>query len=144
MGEHPASLHTVLDCERPRELAEFYRQLLGLVYRPGDEPPTDGSPDTADWLVLTRPDGTRQLAFQQVTRLTRTTWPDDEVPQQAHIDYVVDDVGALERHKDTALRLGAELRLDRTDDPEEPLYVLADPAGHPFCLFVGQVARRRG
>ncbi len=26
--------------------------------------------------------------------------------------------------------------LDRTDDPEEPLYVFADPAGHPFCIFV--------
>lgn len=137
MGEHPAYVHTVLDCERPRELAEFYRQLLGLVYGPGDEPSNDAGADTADWLVLTRPDGTRQLAFQQVTQLTRTTWPKDEVPQQAHIDYVVEDVAALERHKDTALRLGAELRLDRTDDAEEPLYVLADPAGHPFCLFVG-------
>ena len=137
MGEHPAYLHTVLDCERPRELAEFYRRLLGLVYRAGDEPPTDGSVDDADWLVLTRPDGTRQLAFQQVERLVPTTWPDDTVPQQAHIDYVVDSVEDLVRHKDTALRLGAELRLDRTDDEEEPLYVLADPAGHPFCLFVG-------
>jgi hypothetical protein len=25
---------------------------------------------------------------------------------------------------------------DRTADPDEPLYVLADPAGHPFCLLV--------
>lgn len=137
MTEHPAYLHTVLDCERPRELAEFYRQLLGLVYRAGDEPPTDGSPDEADWLVLTRPDGTRQLAFQQVAEQARTTWPEQTVPQQLHVDYTVGDVEALERHKDTALRLGAELRLDRTDDEDEPLYVLADPAGHPFCLFVG-------
>lgn len=135
-GGHPAYVHTVLDCERPRALAEFYRQLLGLVYRPGDEPPTDGSPDEADWLVLTQPDGTRQLAFQQVERLAHTTWPEHDVPQQLHIDYLVDSVEELERHKDTALRLGAELRLDRTDDEEEPLYVLADPAGHPFCLFV--------
>jgi hypothetical protein len=28
------------------------------------------------------------------------------------------------------------MRLDRTDDDDEPLYVLADPSGHPFCLFV--------
>lgn len=136
-GGHPAYVHTVLDCERPRELAEFYRQLLGLVYRPGDEPPTDGSPDQADWLVLIRPDGTRQLAFQQVERLARTTWPEHDVPQQLHIDYLVGSVEELERHKDTALRLGAEVRLDRTDDEEEPLYVLVDPAGHTFCLFVG-------
>jgi hypothetical protein len=25
---------------------------------------------------------------------------------------------------------------DRFDNPEEPLYVFADPAGHPFCIFV--------
>ena len=30
----------------------------------------------------------------------------------------------------------ARLLLDRVDDPDEPLYVLADPSGHPFCLFV--------
>lgn len=138
MGEHPAYVQTVLDCERPRELAEFYRQFLGLIYRPGDEAPLDSSAadDAADWLVLTQPDGTRQLAFQQVERLERTTWPQHVVPQQLHIDYLVDSIEALERHKDTALRLGAEVRLDRTDDEEEPLYVLVDPAGHPFCLFV--------
>ena len=25
---------------------------------------------------------------------------------------------------------------DRSADPGEPSYVLADPAGHPFCLLV--------
>jgi hypothetical protein len=45
------------DCEDARKLAEFYRQLLGLSYRPGDEPPDDGSADTRgqDWLVLLKP-----------------------------------------------------------------------------------------
>ncbi|WP_404386839.1 VOC family protein [Knoellia locipacati] len=137
MGSHPAYVHTVLDCQRPRELAEFYRRLLGLVYRAGDEPPADGSPDDADWLVLTRPDGTRQLAIQEEPEHRPTTWPDHSVPQQVHIDYIVDSVEELERHKDVALGLGAELRLDRSDDEEEPLYVLADPAGHTFCLFTG-------
>ncbi|MFW5472976.1 VOC family protein [Knoellia sp. CPCC 206450] len=139
MGSHPAYVHTVLDTQRPRELAEFYRQLLGLVYRAGDEPPTDGSPDEADWLVLTRPDGTRQLAIQEEPEHRGTTWPDHEVPQQLHIDYLVESVEELEHHKDEALRLGAELRLDRSNDEEEPLYVLADPAGHTFCLFVGDL-----
>jgi hypothetical protein len=27
--------------------------------------------------------------------------------------------------------------LDRFDDEDEPLYVFADPSGHPFCIFVG-------
>lgn len=133
----PRLLHTVLDTTDVRGLAEFYRQLLGLVYRPGDEPPTSpGQPDERDWLVLTEADGTRRLAFQQVTALAPTTWPDPEVPMQLHVDFVVSTREALEVAKDRALALGARLVLDRTGDAAEPLYVLADPAGHPFCVFL--------
>ena len=35
-----------------------------------------------------------------------------------------------------ALSLGAVLLQDRSDDEDEPLRVYADPAGHPFCIFV--------
>jgi hypothetical protein len=55
---------------------------------------------------------------------------------QLHIDYSVSDVDELERHRARAELLGARVLLDRTDDLDEPLYVLADPAGHPFCLLV--------
>lgn len=132
----PELCQTVLDTEDVRGLAEYYRQLLGLVYRPGDEPPADDSPDDADWLVLRRPDGGRALAFQQVAQLTPTTWPEPDVPMQLHIDCTVPDVATLEAGKELALSLGGRLVLDRSDDPEEPLYVVADPAGHPFCMFV--------
>jgi catechol 2,3-dioxygenase-like lactoylglutathione lyase family enzyme len=137
VADYPQLLHTVLDTTEPRALAEFYRQLLGLHYRPGDEPPTAGSPDDADWLVLVTAAGVRQLAFQQVGELQRTTWPEPDVPMQLHLDFTVPDVAELERHRERALALGAEMLLDRTDEPDEPLYVLADPSGHPFCLFVG-------
>jgi hypothetical protein len=30
----------------------------------------------------------------------------------------------------------SSLLLDRTDDSNEPLYVIADSSGHPFCIFV--------
>jgi len=133
---YPSLLHTVLDTTEPRRLAEFYRELLGLRYRPGDEPPADG-PDDADWLVLTDADGHRVLAFQQVERLEPTTWPTHDVPMQLHVDFTVRDIEELERHRARAEALGATLRLDRTDEEDEPLYVLADPSGHPFCLFVG-------
>ena len=43
----------------------------------------------------------------------------------------------LEAQHERALALGARLLLDRFDDPEEPLRVYADVAGHPFCIFVG-------
>jgi catechol 2,3-dioxygenase-like lactoylglutathione lyase family enzyme len=137
MGEYPQLLHTVLDTTRPRQLAEFYRELLGLQYRPGDEPPTDGQADDADWLVLVDSSGARQLAFQLVDELARTTWPTHEVPMQLHLDFTVSSRDELERQRVRAEALGAELILDRTDDPDEPLYVLADLSGHPFCLFVG-------
>ncbi|MEU3448804.1 VOC family protein [Streptomyces thermolilacinus] len=136
MTQYPQLLHTVLDTTRPRELAEFYRLLLGLTYRPGDEPPEDGTPDRPEWLVLRGSDGTNQLAFQRVERLPRTTWPAHDVPMQAHLDLTVPDLAELARQRRRAEDLGAELLLDRYDDPDEPLYVFADPSGHPFCIFV--------
>ncbi len=137
MDKYPQLLHTVLDATEPRRLAEFYRQLLGLHYRPGDEMPADGSEDSADWLVLVGPSGTRQLAIQQVDQLVRTTWPTHEVPMQLHLDFTVASAAELERQRKRCEELGGEVILDRTEDPDEPLYVFADPAGHPFCIFVG-------
>jgi hypothetical protein len=134
MSGHPVLMHTALDATDVRGLAEFYRELLGLRYRPGDEP--HGSADDADWLVLVDSDGRRQLAFQEVSALARPTWPSDDVPKQMHLDFRVPTVEDLHQHRDRAERLGAELLLDRTDDADEPLYVLADPAGHPFCILV--------
>jgi catechol 2,3-dioxygenase-like lactoylglutathione lyase family enzyme len=137
VSDYPQLVHTVLDTTDVRGLAEFYRRLLGLRYRPGDDPPAEGEVDAVDWLVLTTSDGTGVLAFQEVETLTRTTWPDGTVPMQLHLDLTVPDATALERQRRRAEELGAELLLDRTDDPDEPLYVFADPAGHPFCIFVG-------
>ncbi|MHA7283892.1 VOC family protein [Arthrobacter sp. TMS2-4] len=136
MTGYPQLLHTVLDTTDVRGLAEFYRQLLGLRYRLGDEPPTEGQVDDVDWLVLTDSDGNRKLAFQQVCHLKRTTWPAPDVPMQMHLDLTVPDREALADQHSKALVMGAQLLFDRTDDPDEPLYVYTDPAGHPFCIFV--------
>jgi hypothetical protein len=73
---------------------------------------------------------------QQVAALPASTWPDAHVPQQLHVDLTVADVDELAAQRDRALSLGAVLLHDRFDDPQEPLYVFADPAGHPFCIFV--------
>lgn len=136
MSLAPRLLQTVLDAPDARALAEFYRQLYDLRYRPGDEMPTEGRPDERDWLVLMDRDGSRRLAFQQVPTQRRPTWPDPEVPQQLHLDTVVATRDELEAARHRAVELGATLLQDRSDDPEEPLYVLADPAGHPLCIFV--------
>jgi len=127
----------VLDCPNARALAEFYRQLFGLEYRPAYEPPAPGQPDPMgqDWLVLQTPRGTL-LAFQQVDEFTPSTWPDAAVPQQLHLDTSVPTKENLDAQHERAISLGARLLLDRSDDPEEPLRVYGDPAGHPFCIFV--------
>ncbi|MET8277909.1 VOC family protein [Micromonospora sp. NPDC005174] len=135
----PRLTSVVLDGTDARELAEFYRQLMGFVYRPGDEPPADGRPDERgrDWLVLRSPDGGPQIAFQQVDDLPEATWPKNDVPQQLHLDLTVGSVDELLVQHERVLRLGGQLRFDRIVDPEEPLRVYADPAGHPFCIMVG-------
>lgn len=135
---YPTLRQVVLDCMDARALAEFYRQLLGFRYRPGDEPPAPGQPDPLgqDWLVLRQPNGGTQVAFQQVDHLPEATWPEGEHPQMLHLDLTVPSVAELDHQHARALALGARLLLDRSADPEEPLYVYADPAGHPFCIFV--------
>jgi hypothetical protein len=138
MQTYPTVRQIVLDTHDARGLAEFYRQMFGLTYREGDEVPADGSPDERgqDWLVLRNPGG-MGLAFQQTAGVRPSTWPDDTIPQQMHLDTVVPDTSELDAQHERALALGAKLLFDRRDDPDEPLRVYADPAGHPFCIFVG-------
>ncbi len=148
-GGRPFVRQVVLDCPHPRALAEFYRELLGYAYRPGDEPPPPGRPDPlgGDWLVL-RPEAAdhssgRGIAFQQTDDYTPPVWGADgektaagHQRQMLHLDMTVPDVESLTRQRDRATQLGATVLFDRSGDAEEPLYVFADPAGHPFCIFV--------
>jgi catechol 2,3-dioxygenase-like lactoylglutathione lyase family enzyme len=147
VSDYPMLRQVVLDCPDARALAEFYRQLLGYAYRPGDELPPAGQPDPngEDWLVLRpEPDAARSgrgLAFQQVAAYEPPVWSADgpdpaRQRQMSHLDMTVDDLPALGRQRDRAVALGATILLDRSDDEDEPLYVFADPAGHPFCIFV--------
>ncbi|KQR10364.1 VOC family protein [Cellulomonas sp. Leaf334] len=116
-----------LDCAEPRELAEFYRQLLGWVYADGHEE-TDPAGD--DFLLLVDPDRPVRLAFQR-SDATVAPW---RVGARVHLDLDVDDLDV--GHED-AVRLGAR---PLTGTPEEeghaddPFRVYADPSGHPFCL----------
>ncbi len=135
---YPALRAVAIDATDARQLGEFYRELLGYEYRPGDEPPPCGDPDPngQDWLVLRDRTGEARLAIQHVAELPRSTWPDPHVPQQIHLDLTVANAEQLAVQRERALALGATELLDRSADPDEALYVLADPAGHPFCIFV--------
>jgi catechol 2,3-dioxygenase-like lactoylglutathione lyase family enzyme len=129
----PKLVQVVLDSRNPRMAAEFWRQLLGLTYKPGHE---KNDPAGDDWLLLLDPSGGRELAFQLADTLVPTTWPAPEVPQQLHLDLIVPDIAELDAVHDRVLSLGGQLRQDRRDDPEEPLRVYTDPDGHTFCVFV--------
>jgi hypothetical protein len=53
-----------------------------------------------------------------------------------HQDFRVASVAQLEEQRGRAQELGAVLLHDGSGDESEPLYALADPAGHPFCILV--------
>lgn len=128
---YPQLIAMVLDAVDSRGLAEFYRELLGWSYRPGDE-----TPGGEDWLVLMDQSGHPRLAVQRVAELTPPSWPAPDIPQQAHLDFRVDNDAELARHHRRAIELGATLLEDRSTDDAEHINVYADPAGHPFCILV--------
>jgi catechol 2,3-dioxygenase-like lactoylglutathione lyase family enzyme len=134
MTGFPRLRHVVLDATDVRALAEFYRELFSLCYREGHEPEAGDR----EWLVLRNPHGGVPLAFQQVSELTPATWPDGPIPQQLHVDATVESVAELDRQHERALALGARLLRDDRSDSDEAIYVYADPAGHPFCIFVAE------
>ena len=55
-------------------------------------------------------------------------WPGQTIPQQMHLDMVVED---LDKGEEVALSLGAT-KADH--QPGDTFRVFLDPAGHPFCL----------
>jgi hypothetical protein len=105
--------HLILDCPDRWNIAVFYSGLLDLPI----------TYDSDDFVVVAPNDRTSGLAFQRAAGHRPPTWPRPTVPQQMHLDVMVEDPEAAGRH---VLRLGAT-RLDGD--------VYADPAGHPFCLI---------
>jgi hypothetical protein len=81
-------------------------------------------------------DGGRWLAFQKVDALPRSTWPSAEIPQQLHIDLMANTLEELNAIRVRVLELGGRVLYDRSNSPDEPLYVFGDLDGHPFCVFV--------
>jgi len=71
------------------------------------------------------------LAFQRVDGYRAPAWPDQDVPQQFHLDFDVADLDEGERQ---VLALGAT---KAKHQPGETFRVFLDPAGHPFCLCHG-------
>ena len=108
----------VIDCPDAHALGAFYGALLDWK--------VEVSPGWAD----IRADNGNCISFQQVEPYTPPQWPAQEVPQQMHLDVIVDDLDAAEA---TVLELGAT---KHEHQPGTSFRVFLDPAGHPFCLCV--------
>ncbi len=108
----------------PRELARFYSRLLGWEVR-AEEP---------NWVVLGAPDGGVGLAFQTEASYVRPTWPAGPSDQQMmmHLEIRVDDLESAGAHATAAGATLAEYQ------PQDDVRVYLDPAGHPFCLWLGE------
>ncbi|MBC6449531.1 VOC family protein [Actinokineospora xionganensis] len=113
----------VLDCPDVLELADFYRELLGGTV---NHPDRRWSIDD-DFATLHTESGL-VLAFQRVDDFRRPRWPDPAHPQHFHLDIEVED---LDQAQARVVHLGGTLL---HADPRG-WHVLADPAGHPFCLL---------
>src|ERR1700685_4119571 len=74
----------VIDCPDPGALAAFYSALLDWKAEPA-----------ADWVDIRSEDG-QCISFQQAEGYTPPRWPGQDVPQQMHLDVVVDDLDAAE------------------------------------------------
>jgi predicted enzyme related to lactoylglutathione lyase len=114
----------VLGTPDPRGLARFYQQLLGWPIR--DDEPT--------WATLRPADGCTGLSFQLEPDHVPPVWPPEPDTQQMqlHLDIEVDDLDAAAA---VAEQAGAR-PLSSYVEPHEEVRIYADPAGHPFCLFV--------
>lgn len=121
---HGLELTTVnIGCPDPGLLARFYQRLLGGEI--GAEEP--------DWVVLRDPDGGVSLGFQTESAYIRPVWPAGPGDQQMmmHLEIRVDD---LDRAVVYATECGATVT---EAQPQDDIRVCLDPAGHPFCLWLG-------
>ena len=120
MTDRPVFHTFAFDCPDPRALAVFYLELLGYSL----------SPDSDDeWVTITGPGP--QMSFQLAPDHVPPTWPRNDIPQQAHVDFFVTDIASAHER---VLALGGRAidPIDRpSPSPARGFRVYADPAGHP-------------
>ena len=104
-----------LDCDDPVALAGFYSKLLGeeVTY-------------SSDEFVYL---GEAKLGFVKVEKYVAPTWPQPDVPKQAHLELGVEDLDAGE-----AAVIGIGATKPEFQPQPDRWRVLLDPAGHPFCI----------
>jgi catechol 2,3-dioxygenase-like lactoylglutathione lyase family enzyme len=112
----------VLDAPDARELAAFYRRLLGWT----------GAQDEPGWVKLAAPDGGPALSFQTESAYVSPVWPakPGDPQMSVHLDIRVEDLAEAGAHAEKAGATLADFQ------PQDDVRVYLDPDGHPFCLFL--------
>jgi Glyoxalase-like domain len=109
----------VIDCPDAAASAAFYAAMLDWK--------VESSPG---WANIRPADNGQCISFQEVADYTAPDWPGQKVPQQMHLDVIVED---LDTGEEAVLKLGA---IKHEYQPGTTFRVFLDPAGHPFCLCV--------
>jgi predicted enzyme related to lactoylglutathione lyase len=111
---------TTVEAPDPGQLARFYSDLLGWPI----------SNESEAGVSVAAPEGSAYLTFTEAAGYRTPVWPPVEGEQRPmmHFDIEVDD---LDSAVEEAVALGATVS---SFQPNEPVRVMFDPAGHPFCL----------
>lgn len=112
-----------LSAPEPVALACFYQRLLGWEIAEAEP----------DWVLLRNPGGGVGLAFQTESPYVRPRWPAGPGDQQMmmHLEIRVDDLEDAGAHAEACGATRADYQ------PQDDVLVYLDPAGHPFCLWLG-------
>lgn len=112
----------VLDTDDPPALAEFYAGLLGwdVVRREEDW-----------WTIHNAERSGPTMSFQLALNHRPPTWPDNQVPQQYHLDL---DVPRAQLASSVAYAQSLGATMADNSASAASFVVLLDPSGHPFCL----------
>jgi catechol 2,3-dioxygenase-like lactoylglutathione lyase family enzyme len=138
-GEPPKLMVTsvTISAPDPRALAAFYARLLGWPVTASDGP-RPGQPPEDGWAQVRPPAGlagpTLNFEYEEAG-FVPPVWPSEAGRQQTtqHLDIAVGD---LDDCVTWALAAGATLA---GHQPQDDVRVMLDPAGHPFCLFLGNL-----
>jgi len=123
-----------ISAPNPRELAAFYQRLIAWTMT-AEEPARPGFPPEDGWAQLRPPAGGTgpTLNFEYEAQYVPPVWPSESGKQHItqHLDIAVSD---LDETVAWAIEAGAVLA---EHQPQDNVRVMLDPAGHPFCLFLG-------
>ena len=120
----PVVINSVtVDCQHPKALADFYKNLLGW----------ETVSESDDFVSLSTPGFPVRLGFQLNEDYVPPVWPEQAGQQQQmeHLDFKAanrEEMQALVQH---ALACGARIADDQFSND---WVVMIDPEGHPFCI----------